>query len=129
MTNNRSGFLSPAIFFTFDPTNSGFNRNSILDTLQGESIDVEVFQDFVIRNIEKKENILRGGSNLNSNNAFDNLNNANLNRNEYSNLIGNAEILEQQRREMEDLIRKEERQKREKAEEEKRLIREVTLSY
>lgn len=129
MSNNRNGFLSPAIFFTFDPANNGFNRNCILDTLQSESIDVEIFQEFLIRNIEKKENILQGrntSANLNQGNSNQS---ANLNRDEYSGLIGNAEILEQQRRDMERILREEERKKKMKEEEEKRIQREVNLNH
>ncbi len=122
MSNNQSGFLSPAIFFTFDPSNNGFSRNTILDTLQGESIDIEVFQDFLIRNIEKKENILLGGGNRKNNN---NINSGLNNQTSSFGLIGNAEILEQQRKEMENILREEERQKKLKAEEEKRKQKEV----
>lgn len=125
MSNSRSGFVSPAIFFTFDPKNNGFNRNCILDTLQSESIDVEVFQDFIIRNIEKKENIIHGrntSSNPNNQNASQS---TNLNRDEFSGLMGNAEILEQQRRDMEKILKEEERIKKIKEEEEKRIQKEV----
>jgi len=127
MSNNHSGFLSPAIFFTFDPSNNGFNRNCILDTLQSESIDVEVFQDFLIRSIEKKENILKGENRSNLNN--NNFNTTANNRTEYSGFIGNAEILEQQRREMENILREEERQKKLKAEEEKKKLKEVNILF
>lgn len=124
MTNQRSGFLSPAIFFTFDPQNLGFNRKCILDSLEKDAIDLETFQEFLIRTIEKKENIMSG----NINNTTTSSSTQNINRNlEQPGLIGNAEILQQQRREMENILREEERQKRLKIEEEKRVQREVTL--
>lgn len=116
-SNNRNGFITPAIFFTYDAAKSGFSRSCILDNLQGESINVEVFQEFVIRNLEKKDNFaLRG--NLGQQDE------SNLLNQNYSNL-SNAEILEQQRRDMERILREEERQKRLKAEEEKRIQKEV----
>jgi len=125
MSNSLSGFISPVIFFTFDPSNNGFNRNCILDTLQSESIDIEVFQDFIIRSIEKKENILRGGSVSSNANKINTGRSTNLNRDEYTGLMGNAEILEQQRRDMDRILREEERKKRMKEEEEKRIQKEV----
>lgn len=116
--NNRNELISPAIFFTFDASKSGFSRNCILDTLQGESINAEIFQEFVIRNVEKKENLAKG---VNDNFGSD----ENKFLNQYSNNLSNAEILEQQRHEMERILREEEKLKRLKAEEEKRIQKEV----
>jgi len=79
--------------------------------LQRESINVEVFQEFVIRNIERKDNPSMQGENkiLYTN----------------SNVLSNAEILEQQRRDMERILKEEENQIRRKSEEEKRVKKDV----
>jgi hypothetical protein len=82
-----------------------------LDTLQGESINIRVFQEFVIRNIEKKDN-----PSTQDENKFFYTN---------SNNLSNGEILEQQRREMERILKEEENQIRRKSEEEKRVQKDV----
>jgi len=89
---------------------------------------VEIFQEFLIRNIDKKENILQdrsSSSNAYQANARQNPNN--LNRDGYSGMMGNAEILEQQRRDMERILQEEERNKKMKGDEEKRIQKEVKI--
>ncbi len=113
-SNNGNGFITPAIFFAYDASKSGFGRNCVLDCLQGESVNVEVFQEFVIRTLEKKETLAKRGS------SFCDQIESNFFASQ-----SNAEILEQQRRDMERILREEERQKRLKAEEEKKIQKEV----
>lgn len=116
-SNTRNVFISPAIIFTYDALKSGFTRNCILDTLQGESINIEAFQEFVIRNIEKKDKLDKGN------------NTSSLHENKYLNgnwnNLSNAEILEQQRRDMESILKEEEKQKRLKTEQEEIIKKEV----
>lgn len=127
MTNNQSGFLSPAIFFTFDAQSLGFNRNCILDTLQKDVIDIDNFQDFLIRNMEKKDNIIAANINSNFSNNLSNIYSNSRIEQVQPRAMGNAEVLEQQRREMEKILREEERQKKLKIEEENRIQREVII--
>jgi len=116
--NNRNGFVSPAIFFTFDGPKSGFSRNCILDFLQGESINIEAFQEIIIRNIEKKDNIEKGNNSISTFAESKFLDKKLIN-------LTNAEILSQQRRELENILREEETQKRLKTDEQKRIRKEV----
>jgi len=125
MSNNQ--ISSPILFFTFDPSNNGFNRGCVLENLQAESLQVDIFQESLIRNIEKKENLVSRGNNIQNANFGNFSENEYINQSNFSRPAGNAEILEQQRREMENILREEERQKRLKIEEEKRIKKEVSF--
>ena len=80
-----------------------------------------------MKNLEKKDNLISGARNINNNNNNNNFSEASqfLNQNENFDFMGNAEILEQQRREMEEVLRKEEKEKKRKIEEEVRKKKEV----
>ena len=127
--------MTPAILFTFDKEKKGFNKNCILDNIQKDSISVEIFQDYLIRNTEKKDNLISGRTNLNNNNNNNNPNannnysgyNEYLNPNENTGFIGNAEILEQQRKEMDDVLKKIEIEKKKKMQEEALKKKEVKI--
>lgn len=82
-----------------------------MDTLQGECINLDVFQEYVIRNIEKKDDV-----SISEENKFFDIN---------SNNLSNAQILEQQRRDLEKILKEEENKKRLQDEEEKRIQKEV----
>lgn len=133
--------LTPSIFFLYDREKIGVVKKCILDSIQKDTLNADIFQDILIRCIEKKDNINSGRNNsssndnihdLNNRNEFNNFNNTEynefLNPNENTGFIGNAEILEQQRREMEEVLRKEElaeREKKKKLEEEVKKKKEV----
>lgn len=91
-----------------------------MDTVQGEDINIDLLQDLIIKNIEKKENLVL--KNLNNPNDY---NYSDANNNEYTGLVGNAEILEQQRRDLDNLIKDDERKNSIKIEEEKKIKTEV----
>jgi hypothetical protein len=81
-----------------------------LENIQKENLNIEIFQDLLIRNIEKKEKININNNNNNYDSAFNEF----LSPNEKTGFLGNAEILKQQRREMEEILRQEEKAEKEK---------------
>lgn len=122
---------STQLFYVYNKSNVNLNASCVIDYLAYNQINIQNIEESLLRNLDKKDLIDNPISNpvIGFSQETQNLQNfQDFEYEDFNENQGNAKILEQQKRELEKMLREEEEKKRKIKQEEEKKKQEVNLN-